>query len=98
MDLYPRMEQRVSDPGRHGHGGGAGQGGVDAAVLIHADFGPSRGELQPKPMEEMQKDYADLQTKHEGRLYGFAGPDVRRPGSLEVVRRGISEWGLKGSR
>ena len=96
LDLYPRMEERVSDPDGTATVAALDKAGVDAAVLIHADFGPSRGELQPKSMEEMHRDYADLQAKHEGKLYGFAGPDVRRPGSLEVVGRAIGEWGLKG--
>lgn len=96
MDLYPRMEERVADPDGTATVSALDKAGVDAAVLIHADFGPSRGELPPKTMEEMQHDYVELQEKHSGRLYGFLGPDVRRPGSLEVVERGLSEWGLKG--
>ena len=37
-----------------------------------------------------------MQLKHPGRFYGLAGPDLRRPGALDLFKRGIEEYGLRG--
>ena len=96
QDFYPRQEERVSDPDGSATVAALEEAGVDSAVLIHADFGPSYGGLQPKSAEEMHSDYAELQKRYPGKLYAFAGPDVRRPGSLDLVRKSFQDWGFKG--
>ncbi len=96
MDLYPRQEERVSDPDGTATIAAMDKAGVDSAVLIHADFGPSHGGGEGMTMEEMAKSYADLQKKYPGRFYAFAGPDVRRPGSLQLVEKAFTEWDTKG--
>ena len=96
MDLYPRMEARVADPDGSATIAAMDKGGVDASVLIHSDFGPSRGDSAPKSVEEAHQDFANLQKKYPGRLYAFAGPDVRRPGALELVEKAITEWDARG--
>ena len=96
MDMYPRQEQRVADPDGTATVAAMDRAGVDAAVLIHADFGPSHGGGEGMTMEEMHRSYADLQGKYPGRFYAFAGPDVRRPGSLELVEKAFGEWDTKG--
>ena len=95
-DFYPRQEERVSDPDGSATVAALKEAGVDSAVLIPADFGPAYGGLQAKSMEEMHTDYAELQKKYDGTLYAFAGPDIRRPGSLQLVERGFRDMGLKG--
>ena len=96
MDLYPRMEARVADPDGSATIAAMDKVGVDASVLIHSDFGPSRGDTAPKSVEEAHQDFADLQKKYPGRLYAFAGPDVRRPGALELVEKAFRDWDARG--
>ncbi len=96
VDFYPRQEERVSDPDGSATVAALSEAGVDGAVLIPADFGEAYGELQAKSMEEMHSDYAELQKKYPGKLYAFAGPDIRRAGSLQLVERSFRDWGLKG--
>ena len=95
-DLYPRMESRVADPEGTATIAAMDKEGVDASCLIHADFGPSRGDSGVKSAEEMHQDYANLQKKYPGRLYAFAGPDVRRPGALELVEKAFRDWDARG--
>jgi predicted TIM-barrel fold metal-dependent hydrolase len=96
MDLYPRQEERVADPDGSATVAALDRAGVDAAVLIHADFGPSHGGGEGMTMNEMHQSFSNLQAKYPGRLYAFAGPDVRRPGSLELVEKAFRDWDTKG--
>ncbi len=98
MDMYPRQEQRVADPDGSATVKAMDAAGVDACVLIHADFGHGFGELGAKSMEEMHQDYTDIANRYPGRFYPFAGPDVRRPGSLEMVRKGLADGRFKGQK
>ncbi|MBI4199099.1 MAG: amidohydrolase family protein [Chloroflexi bacterium] len=95
LALYPRVEDRVNDPDGSATVAAMDKAGVDAAVLIHADH-LGFGSLQAKGMEEMHQDYVDIANRYPGRFYPFAGPDVRRPGSLELVTRGIQDGRFKG--
>ncbi|PKB64937.1 MAG: hypothetical protein BZY82_10070 [SAR202 cluster bacterium Io17-Chloro-G3] len=96
VDIYERQEQRVADPDGTATVKAMDAAGVDACVLIHADFGLCYGELGPKSMEEMHQDHVNIAKQHPGRFYPFAGPDIRRPGSLEMVRKGIGDGSFKG--
>ena len=96
MDIYVRQEERVADPDGTATIAAMDRAGVDAAVLIHADFGPSHGGGEGMTLEEMHQSYTDLQNKYPGRLYAFAGPDVRRPGSLDLVEKAFRDWDTKG--
>ena len=96
MDIYPRQEERVADPDGTATIAAMDRAGVDAAVLIHADFGPSHGGGEGMTMEEMHQSYTDLQNKYPGRFYAFAGPDVRRPGSLDLVEKAFRDWDTRG--
>jgi predicted TIM-barrel fold metal-dependent hydrolase len=96
LDFYSRQEERVSDPDGSATIEAMDAAGVDAGVLIHADFGPSHGGGETMTMEEMAKSYTDLQNKHKGRLYSFAAPDVRRAGSLQLVEKTFRDWDTKG--
>ena len=95
-DFYPRQEERVVDPDGSATIAALDRAGVDAAIMIHADYGPSHGGGEGMTMDEMHRSFTDLQNKYPGRLYAFAGPDVRRPGSLELVERSFRDWDTKG--
>ena len=96
MDLYPRQEQRVADPDGSATVKAMDAAGVDACVLVHADFGLCYGEEGAKSMEEMHQDHVDVAKRYPGRFYPFAGPDARRPGSLDMVRSGLKDGRFKG--
>ena len=96
VDMYGQQEQRVADTDGSATIAALDQAGVDAAILIHADYGPSHDGGEGMSMEEMHRSFADLQSTYPGRLYAFAGPDVRRPGSLELVERCFRDWDTKG--
>ncbi|MBI4199098.1 MAG: amidohydrolase family protein [Chloroflexi bacterium] len=96
LDFYPRQEQRVTDPDGTATIAAMDKAGVDAAVLIHADFGYVLGQPAPKGMEEMHQDYANLEQRYPGRFHPFAGPDIRRPNSLQFVQQGIANGRFKG--
>ncbi|MBI4199095.1 MAG: amidohydrolase family protein [Chloroflexi bacterium] len=95
-EFYPRQEQRVADPDGRATIAGLDRAGVDGAVMIPVDFGPSHGLAQEQSIEETHETFRDLQNAYPGRLFAFAGPDARRPDSLELVRRAIGDWGFKG--
>ena len=96
VDFYPRQEGRVSDTDGTATIEAMDAAGVDAGILIHADFGLGYGGGEGLSMEEMHRGFTDLQEKYPGRLYAFAAPDVRRPGSIDLVEKTFREWDTKG--
>jgi predicted TIM-barrel fold metal-dependent hydrolase len=96
LDMYPQQEIRVADIDGSATIAALDKAGVNAAVMIHADYGPSHNGGEGMSMEEMHRSFANLQEKYPGRLYAFAGPDVRRPGSIELVEKCFRDWGSKG--
>ena len=96
MDMFPRMEARVADPDGTATIKAMDMAGVNASCLIHSDFGPSRGDTAPKSAEEAHQDFADLQKKFPGRMFAFAGPDVRRPGAFDLVEKAFRDWDARG--
>jgi len=70
-------------------------GGIDRTVILPLDYWILFG--QPKvSLESQLKAYADLQRKHPDRIFAFATVDPRRPDAVELVKRAIEGWGLKG--
>jgi predicted TIM-barrel fold metal-dependent hydrolase len=47
-------------------------------------------------IEEQNKKIAELQARNSERLIAFVGIDPRRGNALEIVERGIKEYGMKG--
>lgn len=71
--------------------------GVDASFMMMIDVGaPVFGEEPPTPVEQQIDYYGMVQTRHPGRLYCHVAVDFRRPGHLELMRRGIVQHGLVG--
>jgi len=71
------------------------EAGIDISVLLPADLGLELGEPEIS-IEEMNKRYALLAQKHPNRLIAFFGVDPRRSNALDLFKRGIEEWGMRG--
>ena len=69
--------------------------GIDKSVLLPADFGLALGEAEIS-IEEINKRYAELAQKHPDRLIAFVGVDPRRTNALDLFKRGIEHWGMRG--
>jgi predicted TIM-barrel fold metal-dependent hydrolase len=69
--------------------------GVDMTCVFALDYGLLTGE-PGVPIEEQNRKVGEAAGRFPDRLTGFFTIDPRRPGALEMFRRGIEEWGLKG--
>ncbi len=69
--------------------------GIDKAVILPLDYGLPIGEA-PMSIEKVNKVFADLQKRHPDRFIAYVSVDPRRPKALDLVKKGIEEWGLKG--
>lgn len=72
------------------------EAGVDASMMMPMDLGLAVNDEGVIPIEEKNRLCAELTQKHRGRLYSFCGVDPRRPQALELLKRGLTEWGMKG--
>jgi predicted TIM-barrel fold metal-dependent hydrolase len=73
------------------------EAGVDRSVVFLGDYGLRLGE-GTFTVEAENRLTADLGRRSDGRLIPFLGVDPRRPGALELFRRGIEEWGMRGMK
>ncbi len=71
------------------------EAGIDKSVLLPIDFNLAIGEPEV-PIEEVNKKYSDLARKHPDRLIAFAGMDPRRKNALDLFKKCVEEWGVKG--
>jgi predicted TIM-barrel fold metal-dependent hydrolase len=69
--------------------------GVDRSVIFLGDYGLRLGE-GTFTVEAENRLTAELARGRPDRLIAFLGVDPRRPGGLELFRRGVEEWGLRG--
>lgn len=96
LDVESAMEERPDVAGR-------GQriveemaaAGIDLTVVFLGDYGLRLGE-GALPVEEENRLTAALATTHPESFVAFVGVDPRRPGALELFRRGLDEWGMRG--
>jgi len=72
-----------------------GGAGIDRTVIVVADFALRLGEGLLAIEEENQL-VAGLARSYPGRIIPFLGVDPRRPGALELFRKGLDEWGVAG--
>ncbi len=71
------------------------EAGIGRSVIVVADFALRLGEGL-LAIEEENRLVAGLGRSHPGRLIPFLGVDPRRPGALELFRKGLDEWGVAG--
>ena len=73
------------------------EAGIDKSVLLTDDFGLAPGLSKPKvSIEEINKGIADAADQYPDRLIAFAGVDPRRKNAVEILEKGVQEWGMKG--
>jgi len=71
------------------------EAGIDKSVLLPVDFGIPLGDPEVS-IEEVNKKYAELARKYPDRLIAFAGVDPRRKNGLDLFKRCIEDWEMKG--
>jgi len=73
------------------------EAGVDKSILIANDYGLAAEFSKPKiSVEEYNKSVADAADQNPERLIAFVGVDPRRKNAVEILEKGIQEWGMKG--
>ena len=73
------------------------EAGVDKAVVIVVDFGWCKDiGYSSLTWEEVHQPVVDAVRKYPDRLIMEIGIDPRRPNAVELVERGMKEWGAKG--
>lgn len=73
------------------------EAGVDVSVIFLGDYGLRLGD-GTFTVEAENRLTAELARAHPDRLIAFLGVDPRRPGGLDLFRRGIEEWGVRGMK
>ena len=71
------------------------EAGIDKSVIFPVDFGLALGDPEV-PIETVNEKFAKLAQKYPDRLCAFAGIDPRRKGALDLWKRCVEEWGMKG--
>lgn len=95
-DLVSRHQVRFADPeGKHTVET-MDWADVDASIILPVDYDLAWGQASDISIEEKHQQLSALMQKYPGRLYPFAGPDPRRLDALNIFKRGIDEYGLKG--
>jgi len=69
--------------------------GVDKTCIFAADFGLSTGEPLVL-IEEQNRLIAEAARRFPDRLIPFFAIDPRRPEALDLFRRGVEDWGMRG--
>jgi len=69
--------------------------GIAKSVLLPVDM-----EIafpgQEVPMDEVNRLHAELARKHSHRLIAFAGIDPRRKNAVDLFKKYVQDWGMKG--
>lgn len=71
------------------------EAGICQSVILPLDFGVALGEAAVS-IEEQNRKIAELQARNPERLIAFVGVDPRRTNAVEIMERGIKDYGMKG--
>jgi predicted TIM-barrel fold metal-dependent hydrolase len=82
-DVRGRIEDGLADPGAHQMIEAMDKAGVDRAVLLPMDWGPTFTYGQP--IGVYQQDTLDAAARYPNRLIPFGGIDPRRPEAAETI-------------
>jgi hypothetical protein len=69
--------------------------GIDKSALLVTDWGFGLGEPEV-PIEEQNRYCAQVARQYPDRFIPFAGIDPRRKNAVELLKRCIEDWGMKG--
>jgi predicted TIM-barrel fold metal-dependent hydrolase len=95
--VLSKLDAGVTDPDVTPYLANMDKGGVDASIIMMTDFGTYwTGEEPEVPYEEQAVRYGELQKQNPGRLYACAYVDPRRKNSVELLKKAVKEYGLKG--
>lgn len=73
------------------------EAGINKSILIANDYGLVPEFSEPKiSIEEYNKWVANAADQYPDRLTAFVGVDPRRKNAVEILEKGITEWGMKG--
>lgn len=72
------------------------EAGVDKAVVSPVDFGILCEEEPRIPILRQNEYVAESQEKYPDRIIGFVGVEALRNTAIEILEKGVTEWGLKG--
>ncbi len=71
------------------------EAGVDKACIFAVDYGLCAGEPQVS-MENQNRMIAEAARRFPDRFIPFFTIDPRRPEGMDLFKRGIEDWGMKG--
>jgi len=71
------------------------EAGIEKSIISPVDFGLAAGDPEVS-IEEVNKNFSDLARKHPDRFVAFSCIDPRREGALELLRRCVEKWDMKG--
>lgn len=71
------------------------EAGVDKSCVFCLDYAATTGE-PGVPIEEQNRMVAEAGRRFADRLVPFFSIDPRREGSLEMFRRAVEDWGMRG--
>lgn len=69
---------------------------VDMTILHAMDLEYMAGASSDTSVEQMHQHLAGIRSEYPARIRVLAGPDPRRPGALETLRRAVDEHGMDG--
>ena len=72
------------------------EAGINVSVCLPIDFAFVCDEEPEISVWKANEYVAEAQERYPSRIVGFVGVDPQRPGSLQLLEKGIKEWGLKG--
>lgn len=70
--------------------------GIDVTVFHPLDYGLGPAGEPAATIEEQNAAHAELVKRYPGKFVAFVGVDPRRPNAVELIKRGVEEWGFKG--
>ena len=68
---------------------------IDKTVILPLDLGIELGEASVS-VERINEIYAEISSRYPDRLVSFVGVDPRRKNAVEILERGVRQWGMKG--
>ena len=97
--LYAQIKENPGDPEGKKWAKDMEYLGIDVSVNLHNDWGSAEGWLGEEASisnEEINRQYCLLAQKYKGKFFTFIGVNPRRRNAVELLEKGVKEWGAKG--